>query len=265
MPTFPRTPLPLSEFVKTAALSMLAFCVAGSSPAAAALHCDSVLSLRASTTSEASPDLARITLGVRTEAKDAQSATSHNARLVQQVLDAIEALGIKPKQIQTKALSVAPRYQYQSGKAAEISHYEATNRLEVKLENLNRIGYVITAAINAGANMAHNIRFTLSDPESLKERLLIETAAKLRTKADKMARALGTKISGIASITEENIPAGIPRSAFRNTQLQTQAHKENAPVPVAAGTLKMNVNLIGKFYLADHGRIPETGCSDSRD
>ncbi len=66
----------------------------------------------------AEPDLAKVTIGVTTEAVTSTTAMGDNADAMSKVIDAIKRLGIPEKDIKTSTVSLQPKYEYQYPTAA---------------------------------------------------------------------------------------------------------------------------------------------------
>ena len=58
----------------------------------------------------ATPDFARVTLGVTTTGKDAAAAMAANAKAVNELIATLKDDGVSPADIQTSSLSVAPTF-----------------------------------------------------------------------------------------------------------------------------------------------------------
>lgn len=93
--------------VVLAAVSMLVM------PATAARADDNAGSVRKITVSgqgtvKVKPDVAYVTLGVQTDSKDAKEAQAQNTKLMNDVIEAVKALGIAEKDIQTSGYYMYP-------------------------------------------------------------------------------------------------------------------------------------------------------------
>ncbi len=162
---------------------------------------------------QARPDEAIVQAGVSTRAQTAQEAQAENNQQMQNVLNAIKALGIPDKDIQTTGVSLFPVIT----EGNTVNGYNATNNVRVTVENIDQAGAVLDAAVKAGANTASGISFTFKDETSLRNKALAAAAADARSKADALAAALGLQISGVQSVTESQVsipvPLAVPRAA----------------------------------------------------
>lgn len=108
------------------------------------------------------PDLAYIDLGVQTKNVDASIAQQENAKLMTEVIKAIKAAGIDADDIKTTGYNLYQTYDYSADKQSD-PYYVASNIVNVKIKDISKVGTIIDAASNAGANNVNNIRFTVSD------------------------------------------------------------------------------------------------------
>lgn len=129
-----------------------------------------------------SPDLAFIDLGVQTKNKDASVAQQENAKLMAAVIDAIKALGIKAEEIKTTGYSLYQTYDYFPDKQSD-PYYVASNIVNVKIKDINKVGQIIDKATAAGANNVNSIRFTVADDSKFYQDALKLAMANAKGKA----------------------------------------------------------------------------------
>jgi uncharacterized protein YggE len=149
----------------------------------------------------ATPDEAFVTAGVQTRATTAQDAQAANNRAMQAVVDAIKALNVPDRDIQTSGISLYPVY----SQGQTLSGYNASNSVTVTAENIDQAGAVLDAAVRAGANQTGGIRFGLKDDAPLRNKALAAAAADARSKADALAAALGLQVTGVQAISEQSV------------------------------------------------------------
>ena len=110
---------------------------------------------------------------------------------------------------------------------------------QVQLDDLTRIGAVIDAATQSGANRVQGIQFTLRDQDAVRAQALREAAQRARAEADVLAAALGLKVVRVLT-AEENSPRVVPVRMFSRAVTATTAA---APTPVEAGTLDVTADV----------------------
>ncbi|MEW6232432.1 MAG: SIMPL domain-containing protein [Chloroflexota bacterium] len=188
------------------------------------------------------PDVAYLSLGVQTSGSTAKEAMEENSRLMNAVLAKLEALGIPKKDIQTMGLSLYPIYAPPKGgemvKAEQVSGYRASNSLNVTIGDVSRAAEILDGALAAGANTAGGVRFAIKDEAKLRNQALEEAVKAARPKAEIIARALGVKVTGVASITEASYGGPIAPRAMA---------VEMGGGPIEPGELTISVRVTVSF------------------
>ena len=185
------------------------------------------------------PDMAEITLGVITEAKDAAKAHSDNAAQAARVQAAVKALGVAERDIQTTRYDFSPIYDVKDNGRSVTTGYTVTNAVVVKVRNLANVGKVIDAALANGANRVDSLEFSASDPSAAKDAALADAARDARSKADAVARALGVRIVRILNVyADAQSPA--PRN-FMPMMMAKEAY--DAGTPISAGELSFEASV----------------------
>jgi uncharacterized protein len=189
----------------------------------------------------AKPDRVQIDLGVMTRAPLSQDAAAQNARAVDAVLAAVRKVGGSSAVLKTISYSLNPNYRPRPKEGEPtIEGYTALNVVQVTLDDLGRIGAVIDAATQAGANRIQDIQFTLRDQDAVRAQALREAATRARAEADVLAAALGVKVLRILTV-EESSPRVMPVRVYGGAPRAMAA--EAAPTPVEAGTLDITADV----------------------
>src|SRR3954466_2787235 len=176
-----------------------------SSDAAAAQH--SIIVAGVGTISS-KPDRAQMSFGVSTDAKTASAALRANGAEMTKVIAAIKGEGIAAADIRTETVSLSPRYS-QNGDA--VVGYTASNSVSVTIRSLGKLGDVIDAAVDAGANQVNGPNLTRGDQSSLYKSALRVAIANARGKAQAIAKASGLHIRRITDVQETSAaPTPLP-------------------------------------------------------
>jgi uncharacterized protein len=162
----------------------------------------------------AKPDRALIDVGVLTQEKQSQNAAAQNARQLDAIMVALHKLLGADADIKTINYALNPDYQYRplGGKSA-VSSYTALNVVRVTVDDLDKVGPVIDAATQAGANHVESVRYTVRDQQVLRSQAVREAALKARANADALASALNLKITRIVSFEEGDGAPAAPDAA----------------------------------------------------
>jgi uncharacterized protein YggE len=188
----------------------------------------------------AKPDRVQIDIGITTRAPQSQEAATQNARQSDAVLAAVRKAAGPGAVLKTISYSLNPNYKWHpNGGEPTIDGYTALNVVQVTLDELAKIGTVIDAATQAGANNVQGIQFTLRDQDAVRAEALREAATRARAEAEVLANALGLKVLRVLSV-EENSPRVMPIRVNGAPRAMAAA----APAtPVEAGTLDITADV----------------------
>jgi uncharacterized protein len=194
----------------------------------------------------AAPDLAIITMGAVAEAKTAKDAMDQTSDITRAILDQLSTLEIAPRDIQTSDLSLSPVWtnnRTEPNGRPRIDGYQASNRVTVRIRDLEKLGTVLDAVLTDGANRLGGLQFTLSDPEPLINDARRDAVADARAKAELFAQAAGVQLGALISLSESG--GYMPRP-----EMMSMARSADAGVPVSAGETEVAANVAMVFAIA---------------
>lgn len=165
-----------------------------------------VLSITAEGKSTARPDMAAVTLGVTTEAPTAQAAFQANAQRMSALIAALRRAGVAERDIQTANISINPQYVYEERQPPRLTGYQATNTVNAKVRNLDRLGATLDAAVNAGGNTLQGVAFSHQNPDVQMDAARRDAMEEARRRAELYARAARLSVGRIISISESGGP-----------------------------------------------------------
>ena len=155
---------------------------------------------------KAKPNVAYVNVGVQVRGATAREAQAEASRQMASVIAKLKAMGIEDKDIQTSNVTVWP---INEQTPETISGYMATNTVNVTVNEIDRAGEILDGAIEAGANTAGGISFSIKDPTELRLQAIGEAVRNARPKGDAIAQAMGVQIKGVQSIMEDRAAAPI--------------------------------------------------------
>jgi uncharacterized protein YggE len=185
------------------------------------------------------PDYAQIRSGVTTRAKTVKEASDANTKLMEAVIARLVDSGIARADIQTARFSIQPVYPpSQSGAELKVSGYSVSNQVEVTVRDIARLGDILDRVVSAGATDVGNIAFLISNPSKALDEAREAAVADARHKAELYARAAGSSLGRVLSITED---AGYAQPVPRVQAAAGMA----AAVPIAPGeeTLQAHITV----------------------
>jgi uncharacterized protein len=152
---------------------------------------------------KAQPDTAVLIISVVTQARQAFDAQQQNAAKSEAVIRALKASASSGAEVKTGGYSLQPQRVYKEGQPPSITGYEARNSVTVTLSDLTKVGAVIDAAGQVGANEVAGVSFTLKQDRPAKDMALAEATREAMSKARVIAQALGGKVARIVEVQED--------------------------------------------------------------
>jgi len=180
---------------------------------------------------QAQPDTAILTVAVVTQGKRALDAQQENATKTDAVLRALKAAAGSGAEVKTSGYSLQPMRVYREGQPPLINGYEARNTITVTTSELAKLGNVIDAASQAGANDVTGISFTLRHDRPARDQALKQATQEAMSKAHVIAQALGGRVVSIAEVQEEGFVR--PQPVYANMMAQ----RAEVATPIEVGSL----------------------------
>lgn len=198
-------------------------------------------------TVQAQPDTAILIISVVTQNKRALDAQQDNANRTDAAVRAVKSAAGTGAEIKTGGYSLQPQRVYKENQPPTITGYEARNSVTVTLSDLTKVGAVIDAAAQAGANDVSGISFTLRKDRAARDQALQEATREALNKARVVAQALGGKVVRITEVQEEGFFR--PRPLEEAPLAMARRTVAAAPTPIELGTLDITsrVQLIAEI------------------
>jgi uncharacterized protein YggE len=214
---------------------------AGASPVAAAEEARRVITVSGQGAIAATPDSARLTAGVVTQAQTATAALDANTRAMNEVFAALKRLGIADNKIRTANFALTPQYppfRPDGTEPRNIVGYQVSNQVTVLVNEISKVGVTLDTLIRSGANQSYGVAFEIADEKPLAERARRAAVADAAAKARTLAEAAGVVLGPILSIQESSYEGPRPLEMAR-----TYAMAQAGPPPVAAGEQSVTVSV----------------------
>jgi uncharacterized protein len=188
------------------------------------------------------PDMAVISLGVRTEDENAADALSQNNTQMQSLISALRNGGVAQADIRTLTIQLYPRYQpppaSDPGGPVVVNGFIATNMVEVTVRDLDNLGVLLDDAVQAGGNQVEGIRFDISDQSALLDEAREAAMQDARHKAEQLANLSGARLGVVMTIIEAS---STPVPFLR--ELSAQAADSSVPVSPGMQTIDVTIQV----------------------
>jgi uncharacterized protein YggE len=193
---------------------------------------------------QAQPDTAILTLSVVTQARRALDAQQENANRSDAVVKALKATAGSGAEVKTSGYSLQPQRIYKEGQPPTITGYEARNTVTVTLSDLTKVGQLIDAASQVGANDISGIAFTLRQDRPARNEALRQATREAVDKAQVIANALGGKVVRIIEVQEEGTVRPLP--VYETMDKYRTASAAATPIEVGTLDITSRVQLIAE-------------------
>lgn len=186
------------------------------------------------------PDLASISAGVQTLAKTVAEATDQNQAALDKIMAAIRKHGIEAKDIQTSDYSVWPeqREDRNANGGVTITGYRVNNTVRLTVRDIDKLGEILTALTDAGANSIHGIEFQVEDTDALEQQARSLAMQDARERAEALAGLADLELGDVLHISIGG-GGGVPRFMGHRMEM---AHGSDS-VGISEGQLTVTVSV----------------------
>ena len=228
--------------VRLAVVGLLAFAAPASAQDAGAQQSTQVPSIVTSgeATVRRAPDIAFVSIAVETRARTPREAQQLNADAMSSVQQRVAKAGVARDAVRTTGYSIQQEFDFANGRRTPRG-YVARNGVEVRLDNVERVGELLDAMVDAGATTVAGIRFDLKDRDAAEREALRLAVVDARGRADAIAAGAGRTIDRVIRITDT------PQPRFKGpTPMAMErgiATVAAADTPIEAGTIEIHAQV----------------------
>src|SRR5450830_10322 len=191
------------------------------------------------------PDIVMVRIEISTEKPTSEEAVNTNSIDAQNVVTAIKTLGESNIKIETSGYSLQPLYNYIGNKPPAIYAFNAITTLLVTTQKIEKIGSVISTAVEAGASYISSISYDLSDEAKKNAKIEALTLAvkDANNKADAIAKAMAADIVEIYSVNEAGTSYPGPIIYEAMDDIKASAEAGVAPPVILPQELEVKANI----------------------
>jgi len=185
------------------------------------------------------PDQAFVTVASEARSRMPREAQAQNARVATAIRTKLAEFSLSPDAIRTLSVDMQPEFDWANGKQT-LRGYLASNVIEIRLDDVAKVGDVVDAVIAAGATRVTGVRFTLKDMAGAEQEALKLASAAALNRARAMAEGVGRSIDRIVRLDEtgSDVPEPRPMPMMR---MAAQAADAAPVTPVTAGEVEVRV------------------------
>ncbi len=201
---------------------------------------ESKLTVNATETVKAAPDIAYVYIGAQSSGATAEEAQQKNAAVADAFLNAIRQQGVQEEDIETSNINIYEDYD-------KAGNYIMDNTYKVTIREIDKVGAVIDAATAAGANSTYSLSFDLQDRDSIYIEALGKAMQSIDAKAKAVAASGGYEIVRPLSIEENGGSGYYPM--VEAAAMDTAAGGGMA-TPVTPGEIEVSASVSGTYVIA---------------
>ena len=175
-------------------------------------------------------DRAWVAINAESRSRDPKEAQRANVEAMNAVTQKLKSLALGADAIRTTSVDLHPEFDYDKGRQT-LRGYVARNTIEVRVDEIGKVGEVISAAVGSGATAIGGLRFDIKDRAEAEREALRLAVENARARAEAAASGGGMRIERIVRIEDHRV--GIPeppRPMAMEGRMAMQAAIPDTPV-----------------------------------
>ena len=214
---------------------------AAQTPASSTPQTEAVVVVSGEGLIKAQPDQAWVSFAVESRSKNPKEAQAENAKVMTAVQERLVASGIPKDAVRTLSYEVHLESDWIKGRQVPRG-YVARNTVEVRADDVSRVGEIIDIAITNGVNAVHGIRFDVKNRDALEREAVKRATADARARAEAAAAGAGATLGRVVRIEEPSrYPMPPPMPMMRRDAAQEMA---SAATPIVAGEIEIRSTIV---------------------
>jgi len=155
------------------------------------------------------PDIAWVFVMSEARAPKPGEAQRKAAEGMVGVQSALKAIGITANAFKTSQYSLQPETEFVNG-SSRVKGYVARNTLEVRVDDIDKLGAVIDAAGASGAASVSGMRFDIKNRATIEHDALTAAAKDALVRARAIAAGLGRELGGVIRVEDQRMYSAQP-------------------------------------------------------
>ncbi len=185
------------------------------------------------------PDRAWVTISAESRARSPREAQKMNAEAMSAVMARLKSSGLQGDAVQTSSYDLQPEFDYVNGRQT-LRDYVARNSLQVRVDDLPRLGDILDASVGSGATAVSGVRFDLRDRTAAEREALKLAVADARARAEAAVSGAGMRVDRVVRIEEQRSgPMPPPRPVI----MAMRAEAAEPATPIAPGELEIRAQV----------------------
>jgi len=183
------------------------------------------------------PDRAFVTIAIETRSKNPRDAQKQNADAATQVQQRLSLAKLGPDAIRTLGYHLEQEFEVvPSGRIPR--EYLARNSIEVRIDDLSRVGELIDTVVRGGATTVAGVRFEIQNRASAEQDALRLAVADARSRAEAAATGAGLIVDRVLRIEDRREGIIIPQRT-----MMMSARAADATTPIEPGLIEIQAHV----------------------
>jgi len=194
---------------------------------------------------QATPDRGWIMVSAESRAPSPREAQRRTAELMRPVLDSMRTAKIPDDAVRTTGYDLQQEFDFTNGKRVPRG-YVARNSIEVRVDDVSRVGELLEAVVKQGATSVNGLRFDVKDQGKLEREAVRRAVTDARLKAEAAAAGAGRMLDRLLRIEEAGATRPpVPMSFAR----AVVADAGGGAPPVSVGQIEVRAQVSVTFSL----------------
>jgi uncharacterized protein YggE len=192
----------------------------------------------------ARPDMAQFTVQAVESTLTAEQAKHAVDQVVSKFIARLTNAGVSRDAIQSSNLYLSPKYQYPKSGQAELVGYQASRRVTVTVNELDKLNTYLDGALGDGIDRVDNIQLKVSDRQRYQEQARQQAIQNANEKARSLAQGFGGTLGGVWKVSyhNNNVQPVMMREMAMDAKMGGNAGYQDSVV-----TISDSVNVVYRF------------------
>jgi uncharacterized protein len=184
------------------------------------------------------PDRAFVTLTVETRAKNPRDAQRQNAEAMTAVQQRLAQASVSKDAVRTLGYDLQQEFDFPQGRRVP-REFVARNAVEVRVDDITRVGELLDVAVQGGATAVGGVRFDVQDRESVEKEAVRLAVVDARTRAEAAASGAGRSLDRVIKIEDARESAVI----MQRPMMSMARAPDAATTPVEPGLIEVRAHV----------------------
>lgn len=186
------------------------------------------------------PDRAWLLLSTDIRAPKPAEAQQQNAEAMTAVRQKLKAARVPDEAIRTVSFALGEDVDYVNGKRVSRG-YRAVNTIEIRVDEIGRVGEILDAAVTGGATTVSDIRFDLKNRADAERQALRQAVADARARAEAAAAGANASLGAVLRV-EEQARGGRPPVPMPMA-MRAEAMDARPQTPITPGQIEIEATV----------------------